>query len=337
MSRNGSLNVAVVGATGAVGGVLLRVLEERAFPVGRLIPLASERSAGARVAFAGRSLEVGTLAARAFDGVDVVFFAATGELSRQWAPEAAARGALVIDKSGTWRMHADVPLVVPEVNGEQVCSASRGIVASPNCTTVGVVMALEPLRRAAGLASVVATTFQSASGAGQAGADELCEQLRACAGAAPAPRVFAAPLAHNVVPLCETLGPGGESSEERKLREETRKILSAPQLAISTLCTRVPVAVGHSAGLLVETERPLDPEGARRALAGFPGVELLDEMCELPTPLGVAGRDVVQVGRVRCEPEGRRLWLWEVSDNLRKGAATNAVQIAEAACAAGML
>jgi aspartate-semialdehyde dehydrogenase len=336
MSRSGSLNVAVVGATGAVGGVLLRVLEERGFPVGRLIPLASARSAGTRVAFAGDCLPVGALEPRAFEGVDVVFFAATGELSREWAPEAAARGALVIDKSGTWRMQADVPLVVPEVNGACLRGASRGIVASPNCTTVGVVMALEPLRRAAGLASVVATTFQAASGAGQAGADELREQL-AAGGVAPAPRVFAAPLAHNVVPLCETLGASGESSEERKLREETRKILSAPRLAISTLCTRVPVAVGHSAGLLVETERPLDADGARQALAGFPGVELLDDARGLPTPLGVAGRDVVQVGRVRCEPEGRRLWLWQVSDNLRKGAATNAVQIAEAARAAGML
>jgi aspartate-semialdehyde dehydrogenase len=336
MSRNGSLNVAVVGATGAVGGVLLRVLAERAFPVARLIALASERSAGSRVAFAGETPAVGVLEPRAFDGVDVVFFAATGELSRQWAPEAAARGALVIDKSGTWRMQPDVPLVVPEVNGERVRSATRGIVASPNCTTVGVVMALEPLRRAAGLASVVATTFQAASGAGQAGADELSGQLRA-GDAAPAPRVFAAPLAHNVVPLCETLGEAGESSEERKLREETRKILSAPQLAVSALCTRVPVAVGHSASLLVETERPLDPDAARRALASFPGVELLDDGCRLPTPLGVAGRDVVQVGRVRREPEGARLWLWQVSDNLRKGAATNAVQIAETARAAGML
>jgi aspartate-semialdehyde dehydrogenase len=335
MSGNRSLNVAVVGATGAVGCVLLRVLAERRFPVARLIPLASERSAGSRVDYAGESLAVGVLEPRAFDGVDVVFFAATGELSRQWAPEAAARGALVIDKSGTWRMQPDVPLVVPEVNGDCVRRAARGIVASPNCTTVGVVMALEPLRRAAGLADVVATTLQAASGAGQAGADELRDQLRAD-GSAPEPHVFAAPLAHNVIPLCETLGPGGESSEERKLREETRKILGLPQLPISALCTRVPVAVGHSASLLVETEQPLDPDAARRALAEFSGVELFED-ARLPTPLGAAGRDAVQVGRVRREPGGRRLWLWQVSDNLRKGAATNAVQIAEAAREAGML
>jgi aspartate-semialdehyde dehydrogenase len=337
MSRTNALNVAVVGATGAVGGVLLRVLAERKFPIRRLIPLAGERSAGTRVEFSGEALPVGVLEPRAFDGVDLVFFAATGELSRQWAPEAAARGALVVDKSGTWRMQPDVPLVVPEVNADCLRGTSRGIVASPNCTTVGVVMALEPLRRAAGLAGVVATTLQAASGAGQAGADELREQLTATGGAAPAPRVFAAPLAHNVVPLCETLGDDGESSEERKLREETRKILGAPQLPIATLCTRVPVVVGHSAGLLIETERPLDVDGARRALAGFPGVELFDDARALPTPLGVAGRDVVQVGRVRREPGGRRLWLWQVSDNLRKGAATNAVQIAEAARAVGIL
>lgn len=330
------MNVAVVGATGAVGTVLLRVLEERAFPVRRLLPLASERSAGACVRFRGDALPVGRLSARALEGMDLVFFAATGALSRQWAPEAVARGALVVDKSGSWRMAPDVPLVVPEVNGEALRGVRRGIVSSPNCTTVGVVMALEPLRRAAGLSSVVATTLQAASGAGQPGAVELREQLEAAPGATPRPRVFPAPLAHNVVPLCEALEENGESSEERKLREETRKILGAPELPVSTLCTRVPVAVGHAASLLVATQRSLEPAEARRALASFPGVELLEDGA-LPTPLGVSGSDMVQVGRVRREPGGERLWLWQVSDNLRKGAATNAVQIAEAARRRGIV
>ncbi len=330
MSENRALNVAVVGATGAVGGVLLRVLEERAFPVKRLRPLASEGSAGRRLLFRGDALAVEALSPQAFDGIDLVFFAATGALSKQWAPEAVARGALVVDKSGSWRMQPDVPVVVPEVNARALLGATRGIVSSPNCTTVGVVMALEPLRRAAGLTSVVVTTLQAASGAGRAGADELRAQLAAPEGCAPSPRVFAAPLAHNVVPLCDSLDAEGESGEERKLREETRKILGEPELVISTLCTRVPVAVGHGASLLVRTARPLDPHAARRALAGFPGVELVRDASPLPTPLGVAGRDVVQVGRVRREPGGERLWLWQVSDNLRKGAATNAVQIAEA-------
>lgn len=321
------LDLAVVGATGAVGGVLLRVLEERAFPVRSLRPLASERSAGRTVRFAGTDHRVEALTAESFDGVDLVFFAATGALSKQWAPEAVARGARVVDKSGTWRMEPDVPLVVPEINGDAVRGASRGIVASPNCTTVGVAMALEPLRRAAGLRSVVITTLQAASGAGQPGVDELEGQLAAGPGSEPASRVFAAPLAHNVVPQCDTFDASGETGEERKLREETRKILDAPELAVATLCTRVPVAVGHSASLLVETERPLSPAAAREALAGFPGVELLEDA--LPTPRGVAGRDAVQVGRVRGEPDGSRLWLFQVSDNLRKGAATNAVQIAE--------
>jgi aspartate-semialdehyde dehydrogenase len=335
MSENRPLSVAVVGATGAVGAVLLRVLAERRFPVKRLLPLASERSVGSRVAFAGDALRVEALSRRALRGADLVFFAATGALSRQWAPEAVAAGAVVVDKSGSWRMQPDVPLVVPEVNAAALRGAGRGIVSSPNCTTVGVVMALEPLRRAAGLASVVVTTFQAASGAGQAGADELRDQLGAPEGQAPAPQVFVAPLAHNVVPLCETTDDTGESSEERKLREETRKILGIPDLRISTLCTRVPVAVGHAASLLVETRRPLDPAAARRALAAFPGVELVAGDA-LPTPLGVAGRDAVQVGRVRREPGGDRLWLFEVSDNLRKGAATNAVQIAEALNASGL-
>lgn len=338
MRRSSPLNVAIAGATGAVGSVLLEILEERKFPVGWLRPLASRRSEARRVRFRGESLTVQPLASGAFDGADLVFFAATGELSKRWAPEAVAAGAVVVDKSGSWRMDPSVPLVVPEINAAAL-DGHRGIVASPNCTTTGIVMALEPLRRAAGLARVVITTLQAASGAGQAGADELAQQLAASArGERPIPSVFAAPLAHNVVPLCDQLLPeqGGSSSEECKLRDETRKILGQPELPVTATCVRVPVAVGHSASVWIETLRPLEPEAARRALAAFPGVRCFTDSDPLPTPQGVAGCDEVWVARVRADSDGG-LWLWQVSDNLRKGAATNAVQIAEALRARGLL
>ena len=323
--------VAIVGATGAVGEVLLDVLAERRFPVRELRALASERSAGSAVRYAGREVEVRQAEPSAFDGADFVFFAATGSLSKDLAPEAARRGAVAIDKSSTWRMNPDVPLVVPEVNADAL-ARHKGIVACPNCTTIGFVMALEPLRRAAGLRRVVVTTLQAVSGAGRPGTDELDAQMAAIGrGEQPQARTFAAPIAYNVLPLCETFRDDGYSTEEMKLLDETRKIMGLPALEVSMTCVRVPVPVGHSAALLVETERPLSPEAARRALAAFPGVEVIDDPRHngFPTPAGVAGRDAVQVGRIRKDLASDRLWLWEVSDNLRKGAATNAVQIAE--------
>jgi aspartate-semialdehyde dehydrogenase len=323
--------VAIVGATGAVGEVLLEVLAERGFPIGELRPLASERSAGTTVRFAGRELAVEQVDPAAFDGADFVFFAATGSLSKDLAPEAARRGAVAIDKSGTWRMDPSVPLVVPEINPDAL-AAHKGIVSCPNCTTIGFVMALEPLRRAAGLRSVVVTTLQAVSGAGRPGVDELEAELAATArGEKPVPKVFAAPIAHNVVPLCETFRDDDYSTEEVKLLHETRKIMDLPKLDVSMTCVRVPVPVGHSATMLVETERPLSPEAARRALSAFPGVVVVDDPRRnvFPTPADVAGRDEVLVGRVRKDLASDRLWLWQVSDNLRKGAATNAVQIAE--------
>ena len=324
--------VAVVGATGAVGEVLLRVLEERAFPVREMRPLASARSAGAKVRFAGEDVDVELAEPNAFDGADFVFFAATGTLSRDLAPEAARRGAVAIDKSGTWRMDPQVPLVVPEVNAEALAD-HRGIIACPNCTTIGFVMALEPLRRAAGLRSVVVTTLQAVSCAGRPGLDELEAQMAAIArGDQPHAETFAAPIAYNVVPLCETFRDDGYSTEEVKLLHETRKIMGLPALDVSMTCVRVPVPVGHSASILVETERPLSPEAARAALAAFPGVRVADDPRHnvFPTPAEVAGHDDVIVGRVRKDLGSDRLWLWQVCDNLRKGAATNAVQIAEA-------
>ncbi len=329
--------VVVVGATGAVGEVLLRVLEERAFPVGELRALASERSVGQSVRFAGEAQRVEQARPEAFDGADFVFFAATGSLSKELAPEVVRRGGIAIDKSSTWRLHDDVPLVVPEVNGDAL-EKHEGIIACPNCTTIGFVMALEPLRRAAGVKSVVVTTLQADSVAGRPGIDELERQLAARErGEVLKAEVFAAPIAHNVVPLCEKFSEQGYSSEELKLRNETRKVLALPELVVSMTCVRVPVLVGHAATLLVETERPLAPEEARAALAAFPGVEVIDDPDSerFPTPAEVEGRDEVLVGRVRRDLESERLWLWEVSDNLRKGAATNAVQIAEELIARG--
>jgi aspartate-semialdehyde dehydrogenase len=323
--------VAVVGATGAVGEVLFEVLEERRFPVGEMRALASERSAGTKVSFAGREHEVREVRPEAFDGVDFAFFAATGALSKELAPEVARRGGVAIDKSNTWRMDPEVPLVVPEVNPGDL-EKHRGIVAGPNCTTIGFVMALEPLRRAAGLRSVVVTTLQAVSGTGKPGLEELERQLGETAAGKPATtRTYPARIAHNVMPLCETFRDDGYSTEEIKLALETRKILALPDLPVSMTCVRVPVRVGHSASMLVETERPLTPEAARAALAAFPGVEVVDDPArnEFPTALDVDGRDEVLVGRIRKDLGSDRLWLWQVSDNLRKGAATNAVQIAE--------
>jgi aspartate-semialdehyde dehydrogenase len=331
MSNDRKRTVAIVGATGAVGEVLLQVLAERRFPVGELRPLASGRSAGSSVRFAGKDLPVALARAEALNGADFVFFAATGSLSRELAPEAARRGAVAIDKSSTWRMDPKVPLVIPEVNPSAL-DRHQGIVACPNCTTIGFVMALEPIRRVAGLRSVVVTTLQAVSGAGKPGIDELEMQVAAAArGERMPPKTFAAPIAYNAVPLCETFGADGYSTEEVKLLHETRKIMGLPNLDVSMTCVRVPVPVGHAATVLIETERPLSPEGARRALAEFPGVRVVDdpEHNVFPTPADVAGRDDVLVGRIRRDLNSDRLWLWEVSDNLRKGAATNAVQIAE--------
>lgn len=323
--------VAVVGATGAVGEVLLQVLAERRFPVGELRPLASGRSAGTTVRFAGRDHRVREARPEEFDGVDFAFFAATGTLSKELAPEVAKCGGVAIDKSSTWRLDPEVPLVIPEVNPDAL-EKHRGIIACPNCTTIGFAMALEPLRRAAGLRSVVVTTLQAVSGTGKPGVEELDRQLVETAAGEPATTsTYPAPIAHNALPLCESFRDDGYSTEEVKLLFETRKILGLPDLQVSMTCVRVPVRVGHSASMLVETERALSPEAARAALAAFPGVEVVDDPAHdvFPTPVDVEGRDEVLVGRIRKDLGSERLWLWQVSDNLRKGAATNAIQIAE--------
>jgi aspartate-semialdehyde dehydrogenase len=324
--------VAILGATGAVGEVLLSVLEERAFPVRELRALASERSAGTTVTFRGKPVPVQVASPDAFEGVDFAFFAATGELSKTLGPEVAKRGGIAIDKSSTWRMDPNVPLVVPEVNGAAV-EKHRGIIANPNCTTTPFVMALGALRTRAKLRRAVITTLQSVTGAGLPGLEELERQQGAVVRgeSAPAPKQFAAPIVNNVVPLCEKFLDNGYSTEEVKLLHETRKILDDPDFEVAMTCVRVPVPVGHSATVLLETEPALTPEQAREALESFPGIVVQDDPANnvFPTPHGSAGRDEVFVGRIRKDLTSDRLWFWTVGDNLRKGAATNAVQIAE--------
>jgi aspartate-semialdehyde dehydrogenase len=324
-------NVAVVGATGAVGEVVLDLLAKRGFPVGELRALASERSVGTTVKFAGRDVPVLEAKPESFDGIDFAFFAATGSLSKDLAPEVAKRGGVAIDKSNTWRMDPQVPLVVPEINPDAL-EKHKGIVSCPNCTTIGFVMALEPLRRVAGVKSVVVTTLQAVSGTGKPGIDELARQLGETAHGKPATNsTYPVTIAHNVMPLCESFRDDGYSTEEVKLLHETRKIFGDDKLDVTMTCVRVPVMVSHSASMLVETARPLSADDARKALAAFPGVIVKDDPKHnlFPTALDVAGRDEVFVGRVRKDLASNKLWLWQVSDNLRKGAALNAIQIAE--------
>ncbi|MBW2244466.1 MAG: aspartate-semialdehyde dehydrogenase [Deltaproteobacteria bacterium] len=328
---NDPRTVAVVGATGAVGEVVLRLLAERNFPVGELRALASERSAGSTVVFDGQDIIVQEACPESFDGVDFAFFAATGSLSKTLAPEVAKRGGVAIDKSNTWRLNDEVPLVVPEINPDAL-EKHKGIVSCPNCTTIGFVMALEPLRREAGVKSVVVTTLQAVSGSGKPGLEELARQTAEVdRGEAPTPSFYPQPIVGNALPLCEDFREDGYSTEEIKLLNETRKIMGVPDLDVTMTCVRVPVPVGHSATMLIETERALSPERAREVLSAFPGVEVIDDPSAnvFPTARDVTGRDEVLVGRVRKDLASDRLWLWQVSDNLRKGAATNAIQIAE--------
>jgi aspartate-semialdehyde dehydrogenase len=323
--------VAVVGATGAVGEVVLRLLAERNFPVGELRALASERSAGKHVEFDGRPVEVQEATPEAFEGVDFAFFAATGGLSKTLAPEVAKRGGVAIDKSSTWRLDDQVPLVVPEINPDDL-EKHKGIVSCPNCTTIGFVMALAPIRKAAGLKSVVVTTLQAVSGTGKPGIEELERQDGELArGETPTTDTYPRPISHNALPLCESFRDDGYSTEEVKLLHETRKIFGQDDIDVTMTCVRVPVPVGHSASMLVETNEPLSPEAARDALAAFPGVEVMDDPSQnlFPTATDVVGRDEVLVGRVRQDLNSDKLWMWQVADNLRKGAATNAIQIAE--------
>ena len=325
--------VAVVGATGLVGQQVLRVLEERRFPVDELRPLATARSAGRVVEFGGASWEVREVSAAALQGIDFAFFAASGEVSRELAPAAARAGAVVIDKSNTFRMDPDVPLVVPEVNGHAL-ARHRNLIASPNCSTIQLVVVLKPLLDAFGLRRVVVSTYQAVSGTGAAALEELEAATRAdMEGRSFQPQVYPHPIAFNVLPHCDRFEAEAATLEEWKLVRESRKILERDDLAVTATAVRVPVRVGHSEAVWLETEREASPEALRQVLAAAPGVVVQDDPAAAvyPTPLEVAGRDEVFVGRIRRDPTGERsFWLWIVADNLRKGAATNAVQIAEA-------
>jgi aspartate-semialdehyde dehydrogenase len=335
-----SVRVAVVGATGAVGRQIIRTLEQRAFPVAELVPYATPRSAGMRLPFAGDEVIVRDVNASSWNGIDLALFSAGAAVSGELAPKAAADGAIVVDNSSAFRMLADVPLVVPEINPESV-RRHRGIVANPNCTAIVTVMAAAPLHWAGGLTSVVVSSYQSVSGAGQKGIRELQEQVEKLRGseeelmspdpaALPWGEVFGRTIAYNVIPRGGSFEEDGSTSEERKLVEESRKILDLPALPIAATVVRVPVIAGHAVSAHLEFGRAFSPEEAREALASFPGVRLVDDPAAdtFPTPLDAAGRDEVMVGRIRrVGPNG--VSLFAVGDNLRKGAALNAVQIAE--------
>ncbi|MEX2281380.1 MAG: aspartate-semialdehyde dehydrogenase [Gemmatimonadota bacterium] len=319
------MRVAVLGATGAVGRTMLSVLEERAFPVTELVPLASERSAGERLPWHGKDWTIQLPSAEAFAGCDVALFSAGATRSKEWGPVAAAQGAVVIDNSSGWRMDQQVPLVVPEVNGRRVRDRPIGIIANPNCATIQLVVALEALRRAAGLTRVVATTFQSVSGAGQKGIATLDAELN---GGTASESPFVGTIAHNVVPWIGPRGADGWNEEENKVRLETRKILELPDLPVASTCVRVPVRVGHSISVTAELDQPLTRDQVMAALEAMPG--LIVDRDRDPLPRDVAGTDCVRVGHVRIDPDlPNVVHLWVVADNLRKGAATNAVQIAE--------
>ena len=334
------LNVAVVGATGLVGQQMLKILVQRKFPVANVTAFASERSVGATVPFNREHLTLRRLDESSFQGVDIAMFAAGADISLQYAPSAAEAGALVIDKSSAWRMKANVPLVVPEVNPDDI-RENEGIIASPNCTTIPLTMVLEPLRKRFGVRRVIVSSYQAASGAGRALMDELEDQTEAiAAGKTPTVATTSHQLAYNVIPGGWKPDAGGYNEEEMKLVHETRKILHDPALPIAATCVRVPVPIGHSESVLIETEKKIGAGEARLVLGEAPGVMVEDDPHAkiYPTPLHVAGKDEVYVGRIRDDISSNRgLMLWLVSDNLRKGAALNAVQIAEHALAMGVI
>jgi aspartate-semialdehyde dehydrogenase len=334
MPSNDGYRVGVVGATGAVGSTILDVLEERRFPASEVIPLASARSAGTKVPFRRSELEVRELTEDSIQGLDIALCSAGGAVSAEWAPKLVEAGAVVVDNTSYWRMHDDVPLVVVDVNDDAVASHS-GIVANPNCTTMQLMVAIKPILDAAGLERLIVSTYQSVSGTGRNAIDELREQSKAVLeGREAKARVFPHQVAFNILPQVETFKDGDDyTTEERKVMGETRKILGlSNDVGISAACARVPVVTGHSESVNVQTERDLSPEECRELLSNAPGLVVLDDPAEAVYPLATdgAGRDEVFVGRIRRDPSHERcLNLWVVGDNLRKGAATNTVQIAE--------
>ena len=329
--------VAILGATGVVGQQMLTCLEERDFPVGRLVPLASERSAGRTVRFRGEDVPCEVAAPEAFDGVDIVLGAADDATAKTLLPEAARRGAVCVDNSHAFRMDPEVPLVIPEINAADIADHPRGIIANPNCATIIGLVPLWPLHQLAGLTRIVASTYQAASGAGKAGLDELVREQRALAADEPVGETapFAYQLAENLIPQIGGFNEEGYTSEEMKMLNEGRKIMHLPELRVSCTCVRVPVMRSHSESITAEFERPISVGEARAALEGAPGVRVVDDPASLryPMPLETSDQDLVWVGRLRRDlsaPEGASsLTFWCCGDQIRKGAATNAVQIAE--------
>ncbi len=326
------MRVGVAGATGAVGLEMLRVLEERAFPVEELTAMASGRSDSRTVQFGGADVPVAALTEESLADLDIVLFATGAAVSREFVPVATAAGAVAIDNSRAFRMDPDVPLVVPEVN-PQAMAGHGGVIANPNCSTIQIVLPLEIVRREAGLVRVVASTYQSVSGTGLAAIEELSDQSRAVLDGEPAVSVvYPTQIAFNCLPHIDDFDEDGHTREERKMVDETRKILGIPGLGMGVTCVRVPVFRSHAVALNVETEHPLDPDEARVVLSAAQGVRVLDdpESAGYPTQVETSDTDDVWVGRIRRDESVRNgLWMWVVADNLRKGAALNAVQIAE--------
>ncbi len=331
--------VAVVGATGQVGTLMLQLLRERAFPAAEIVPFASKRSVGREL---DGGLVVQALSDESIQGFDVALFSAGGSTSGEWAPKFAAAGAIVIDNSSRWRMQDDVPLVVSEVN-PQALEDHHGIIANPNCSTMQMVVALKPLHEEAGIERLVISTYQAVSGTGKRAVDELLDQSHALLHQQDisSPSAYAHQIAFNALPHAGSFAPGDDhTDEERKLINETRKILEDPDIRISATCVRVPVVHGHSEAVNVQTRRELSPERARELLAAAPGVSVLDDPNAALYPLAInaAGKDGVFVGRIRRDPgHERALDMWIVADNLRKGAATNAVELAELLHERGLL
>ena len=328
------MRVAVVGATGAVGSTILGIMRERSFPADEVVPFASERSAGRTIDWGEQNLTVVALSDEAIQGFDLALFSAGSGISEEWGPKFAAAGATVVDNSSYWRMQEDVPLVVAEVNPEDLAS-HKGIVANPNCSTMQMVVALKPILDAVGIERLVVSTYQAVSGTGQRAVEELHDQTRAVLEATDVPpaQIYPHQIAFNAIPQVESFKDGDDyTTEERKMMAETRKILGRDDIAISATCVRIPVYTGHSEAVNVQTREPLSPERCRELLAGAPGVQVLDDPGDAIYPLAidVAGNDDVLVGRIRRDPSHDHcLNLWVVGDNLRKGAALNAVQLAE--------
>ncbi len=334
--------VGVLGATGLVGTTIIELLASRGFPVAELRPLASERSAGKTIEFGSKVLTVQAVGEETIQGLDLVLSSAGGSVSAEWTPKLVEAGAVVVDNTSYWRMHDDVPLVVSEVNPDAL-EGHKGIVANPNCSTMQMVVALKPLHDAAGIERLVISTYQAVSGTGKGAIDELRAQARAVVGGydVPAPSIYPHQIAFNVLAQAGSFPDGDDhTDEERKLINETRKILGDPEIRVSATCIRVPVETGHSEAVNVETLEPLEPARARELLAAAPGVTVVDDPAagRYPMAIDAAGRDDVFVGRIRRDPGNEKaLDMWVVSDNLRKGAATNAVQVAELLIERGLL